>query len=236
MDLGMVTSNDALHFEEPLPDFRIIAANEEGETVTHTLFSRLASGGSGSTLFGLALTQGQGWANLGDQTLYWYSVWSQGRVRLATWLRDRLGYFEVPMEIRRRQEVPAPQSGLEEGQSGLVVPKRPEPASPWAKTPPHFISYPIALADGDEKVFVNADGLSEDAFLEVEILDEQFHVLPGYSSQECAPITQSGFRQPAVWGGRTTLGKPDRPIRVRVSLEGERPEDVRVYAAYVAKN
>jgi hypothetical protein len=121
-------------------------------------------------------------------------------------------------------------------QGGLAVPKRAEPASPWAETAPHFISYPIALADGDERVFVNADGLSEDGFIKVEILDEQFHVLPGYSADECAPITESGFRQPAVWGSKTTLGRPDRPIRVRVSLEGKRPEDVRVYAAYVAKN
>jgi hypothetical protein len=237
MDLGMVTSNDALHYKEPVPDFRIIAGNEEGETVTHTLFSRLASGGSGSSLFGLALTQGQGWANVGDQTLYWYSVWSQGRIRLATWLRDRFGYFEVPMEIRRRQEVPAPRRGLKQGEQGaLATPKRPEPKSPWEKVSPHFISFPITLQGPDQKVFVNADGLSEDGFIKVEILDQQFRVLPGYSSKDCAPITESGFRQPAIWGAKTTLDQSDRPIRVRVNLEGQRPEDVRVYAAYVAKN
>ena len=99
---------------------------------------------------------------------------------------------------------------------------------------PHFISYPITLDGADQKVFVNADGLSDDAYIKVEILDEQFRVLPGYSRDDCAPITESGFRQPAVWGAKKTLGKSDGPIRVRVSIEGERPEDIRVYATYVA--
>jgi hypothetical protein len=235
MDLGMIVSNDALHFKEPVPDYRIIAGNEEGEIVTHTYFSRLGGAGGGS-LFGLALTQGQGWENVGDQTLYWYSVWSQGRIRLATWLRDRLGYFEVPMEIRRRREVPAPRRGLMQGErGGLEVPRRPELESPWAEVSPHFMSYPIALEGSDQKVFVNADGLSTDNYVKVEIVDEQFNVLPGYSKDDCAPITESGFRQPAVWGANKTLAESDRPIRVRVSFEGERPEDIRVYATYVAR-
>ena len=83
-------------------------------------------------------------------------------------------------------------------------------------------------------MFVNADGLSEDNYIKVEILDEQFRVLPGYSRADCRPITESGFRQPAEWGGKNTLGKSDGPIRVRVNFEGERPEDIRVYAVYVA--
>ena len=109
MDLGMIVGNDGLHFKEPVPDYKIVAGNEEGEIVTHTYFSRLGGAGGGS-LFGLA-DAGAGLENVGDQTLYWYSVWSQGRIRLATWLRDRLGYFEVPMEIRRRREVPALAAG-----------------------------------------------------------------------------------------------------------------------------
>jgi hypothetical protein len=232
MDLGLVVSTDALHFEEPVPGFRMIAANEEGETVTHTYNPRLGGAGGGS-LFGLALTQGQGWANRGDQTLYWYGVWAQGRVRLATWLRDRFGYFEVPMEIRRRVEVP--RRGLLQGERGGVeAAKRDQPASPWAEVSPHFISAPITLASPDQKIFVNADGLSAETFVKVEILDERFNVLPGYSRELCAPIAESGFRQPAVWGSLATLGAGDGPIRVRVSFEGERPEDIRVYATYVA--
>ncbi|MCI0633283.1 MAG: hypothetical protein L0206_05110, partial [Actinobacteria bacterium] len=234
MDLGMVVSNDALHFKEPVPDYRIIAGNEEGEIVTHTYFSRLGGAGGGS-LFGLALTQGQGWENVGDHTLYWYSVWSQGRVRLATWERDRLGYFEVPMQIRRRREIPAPRRGLEGQDGALAVRRRPEAESPWAEMSPHFISYPIELDGPDQKVFVNVDGLSEDASIKVEILDEQFRVLPGHSKADAIAITEDGLRQPAEWKTSKTIGASDRPIRVRVFLDGERPEDIRVYATYVAK-
>ena len=92
----------------------------------------------------------------------------------------------------------------------LEVPQRQAPESPWKELAPHFISYPITLDGADQKVFVNADGLSDDAYIKVEILDEQFRVLPGYSKDDCAPITESGFRQPAVWGGKNTLGKQDR--------------------------
>ena len=62
----MIVSHDALHFKEPVPDYKIVAGNEEGEIVTHTYFSRLGGAGGGS-LFGLALTQGQGWENVGTR-------------------------------------------------------------------------------------------------------------------------------------------------------------------------
>ena len=234
MDLGLVVSNDALHFKEPVPDFRIIAANEEGEIVTHTYFSRLGDAGGGS-LFGLALTQGQGWANVGDRTLYWYSVWSQGRIRLATWARDRFGYFEVPSGDQK--------AGGESFSSGRASRKRraprtpelPTPASPWSKVSPHFVSYPMRLDGSGYKVLVDADGLSKDNYLKVEISDLQFRPLPGYSSDDSVPITESGFRQPAEWAGQKTLGKSDQPIRVRVNFVGERPEDIHVYAVYVRR-
>jgi hypothetical protein len=156
-------------------------------------------------LFGLALTQGQGWEHIGEHTLYWYSVWFQGGVRLATWPRDRLGYFEV---------VPQPQSRL--------------------AASPHFVSFPIPVAGADRKVFVNASGLSERARLTVEIYDHQLRPLPGFSGEGAARIAASGFRQPAEWKGATTLPTADRPIRVRVNFEGEDAEELRVYAVYVA--
>ncbi len=144
MDLGLVVSNDALHFKEPVPDFRIIAANEEGEIVTHTYFSRLGDAGGGS-LFGLALTQGQGWENVGDQTLYWYSVWSQGRIRLATWLRDRFGYFEVPDgDQKAGGESSSSRRASRQTASASSSPSGPTPASPWSEVSPHFVSYPMS--------------------------------------------------------------------------------------------
>jgi len=79
MDLGLVISNDALRYREPIPDFKFIPAYEEL-----------------GVPFGTPprLMQGQGMVNVGEQTLYWYSSWATaGDVRLARWQRDRLGYF-----------------------------------------------------------------------------------------------------------------------------------------------
>jgi len=68
MDLGLVISHDAMHFHEPIPDFRFIPAQEERRSTIG---------------FGPALMQGQGMENVGDTTLYWYSLWRlDGQVRL----------------------------------------------------------------------------------------------------------------------------------------------------------
>ena len=85
MDLGLLVTTDALHYHEPVADFGIVPAAEEGDGATP------------------ALMQGQGYENVGDKTLFWYSAWREGEVRLATWERDRLGYVSVD-ERRALQE------------------------------------------------------------------------------------------------------------------------------------
>ena len=157
-----------------------------------------------------ALQQGQGFENVGDKTYVWYGVWDEwgwanknnkanggGLVRLATWDRDRLGYYEV--------------------KAGGA----------------HFISQPLLPQSGD-RVFVNADGLSEDAYLSVELLDEQLRPLAGYSGVESAVLKKSGLRELATWAGKPSLDGLAGPVRIRVNYTGERPENARVYAVYVA--
>ena len=58
MDLGLVVTNDALHYREPIPDFRIVPASENS---ADRLFS--------------ALMQGQGFENINGETLFWYAPW-----------------------------------------------------------------------------------------------------------------------------------------------------------------
>ena len=60
MDLGLALSHDALHFHEPIRGFRFVPAREQPD---------------GPTGFGPALMQGQGMENVGERTLYWYSLW-----------------------------------------------------------------------------------------------------------------------------------------------------------------
>ena len=68
MDLGFLVSNDALHFTEPVPDFKFIAAYE---------IEKKESGNFPT------LEQGQGFANVGDESLFWYANWRGGDLHVA---------------------------------------------------------------------------------------------------------------------------------------------------------
>ena len=187
MDLGLVISQDALHFREPVPDFRMVSAAEERDGARP------------------ALMQGQGVENVGDKTLYWYGGWRDGSVRLATWARDRLGFFEV-------------------------VPVRPTDSVP--PVVPHLVSCPLQVEDST-RLFVNADGLSKDTFLRLEILDEKLAEIPAYAGERAARVQSDGLRQPVTWPTGGSLVGGGEPVRIRVSFEGLRPEDIRLYALYL---
>jgi len=59
-DIGPVVSNDALHFREPIPDFKLIPCAEARET---------------DGTVGFRLMQGQGFENIGERTIHWYCAW-----------------------------------------------------------------------------------------------------------------------------------------------------------------
>ena len=195
MDLGLVVSNDALHYKEPIPDFRMVDAAEDGMNhLPHPWNFKHSS-----------LAQGQGFENVGDETLFWYAPWPEqlsDGVRVANWKRDRLGYLQ-PFDPRQL----AKPNGC------------------------HLISAPIDLQGTPGRVALNVDGLSEHAQVTVEILDEQFSPVEGYTAGECLPL-ESGLKQPVTWPGRDAV-KVDRPFRVRLNYTGIRPEDPKLYAIYV---
>ena len=199
VDLGLLVSNDAMHFKEPLPDFKMIPSYEEPDGAAPRLL------------------QGQGFENIGERSIFWYSVWrevgedSPTGVRVATWLRDRLSSFS-----------PAPKDGPVKMYHDVA-----------GAEPPHFVSCPIELDQGRTRLYVNADVLSEHVALTVEILSQEFQPLPGYSRDECIPLTQSGLRQPVVWRDRQSLEGLDKPIRLKVVWEGPRPQEACLYAVYV---
>jgi hypothetical protein len=107
IDLGMALTHDALHFYEPIPNFRFIPAREQPE--------------SPSGVFP-ALQQGQGMANLGEQTLYWYSLWrgtDGSGIRMVTWPRDRIGMLK-PFRNGSPQAVSCP-IRVEQGAAAVHV-------------------------------------------------------------------------------------------------------------------
>ena len=67
IDLGLVVSNDGIHFREPVPDFKVIARGKEGEWDD------------------IALLQGHAFANEGDKTMIWYSHWDTGGEAEERW-------------------------------------------------------------------------------------------------------------------------------------------------------
>ncbi len=95
MDIGLLVSHDGIHYQEPIPDFKIIETHEEGWNGPNPLGDppRFA--------------QGQGIVNLGNQSITYYGIWGRGgdnSIRAASWKRDRFGYFsptQTPMEGQR---------------------------------------------------------------------------------------------------------------------------------------
>ncbi|NQT12050.1 MAG: hypothetical protein HQ582_04845 [Planctomycetes bacterium] len=81
IDLGLITSNDGIHFREPIPDFKVISRGRTGQWDD------------------VALLQGHAFVNVGDQTMIWYSHWDTGgklksmEIGLATLRRDGFGYL-----------------------------------------------------------------------------------------------------------------------------------------------
>lgn len=192
MDLGLVLSNDALHFREPVPDFKFVPACEELEVPAGRA---------------PALSHGQGMCNLGDQTLLWYEVWGAGGVRLATWPRDRLGCFRSFHIEQELVERPAP----------------------------HCITSPLRV-EGAARIYANLEGASAHSHLKVEVLDEQFRPLPGYSGKAVVPLSQGGLRQPIVWEGRDNIQGMGIPFRLKVEFGGLRSEDLKLYALYAVES
>ncbi len=86
IDLGLVISNDGIHFREPVPNFKIIARGEPGAWDD------------------TALLQGHAFVNHRDKTMIWYSHWdTSGKLKtmeigLATLRRDGFGYLSAQEE------------------------------------------------------------------------------------------------------------------------------------------
>ncbi len=81
IDLGLVISNDGVHYREPVPGFKLIERGANGEWDD------------------IALLQGHAFINEGDKTMIWYSHWDTGgklktmEIGLATLRRDGFGHL-----------------------------------------------------------------------------------------------------------------------------------------------
>ncbi len=202
MDLGLAVSNDGLHYREPIANFPIVSAAEDGWLKPP----------HGDQLLNFpSLIQGQGFENVGAETLFWYGPWPEQKsdgVRIASWERDRLGCFQAYLG---------------------------GPLASESEREPHIISAPIDLEAKPARLSLNIDRLSEYSGVSVEILDERLNSLPGYSRENCDLLRENGYNQLITWGGRDVIAHQAGRIRIRIDFTGIRPEDIHLYAIYLTE-
>ena len=206
MDLGLLISHDALHYSEPAPDFRLVPGYQE---IGFKMDFIDEKDDIRPLSRGPGVSHGQGMCNWKDETLLFYEAWNDGDVRLATWPRDRIGYLRFYDA---------------EGWLG---------SDAKSEIPRHCITCSLKPEGSSTHVFVNADGVSEHSELSVEVLDEQFRPVKGYSGDACIPLKEPGLRQSVSWKGKGDTIDYGGPFRLQVTYAGLRPEDIKLYALYV---
>lgn len=165
------------------------------------------------------LIQGQGFQNVEEQTYVYYGAWDprhweeeppRGGVGIAVLPRDRFG--DLVLE----------EAGQGPGDYQLPVVQS------------EFVTAPVNTKAGTPHEFhVNADGLSNEAGLRVELLDAQMRPLENYSGKNSAVVRESGFQTPISWAGKTGITDLPERIRLRVIFEGAKKKDIRFSALYV---
>ncbi|HCN07187.1 MAG TPA: hypothetical protein DIT01_04575 [Lentisphaeria bacterium] len=190
MDLGLLISHDAMHFREPIPGFRFIPAREELDSTIG---------------YGPALMQGQGMANMGDLSLYWYALWRHdGQVRLATWERDRFGYV-TPDDPREEARLISCPVCADNGETRVFL--NVSGLGEYAMVRVELLDLefrPLAGYSGADAALVRESGL---------------RVPVQWGGQNALPATGQPLRLAVALG---PVG-PDCP----------RPEDIRIHALYV---
>lgn len=151
------------------------------------------------------LIQGQGFENVGEETYIWYGAWDPR--------------FTDPY---------VPRGGL-----GLAILKRDRFGylSPRDDGAASLVTSELSI-DGAASLYVNAGGLSKDSRLSVEFLDRYERTIPDYSGQHAMSVTESGSRVSVRRNG-DSINYQD-PIKVRISFEGSKSSNARLYAIYLA--
>ena len=169
-----------------------------------------------------ALLQGNGFETVGDKTYMWYGGWDDD-VTLAT------GHAQVGLATLRR-----------DGFGSLSPIKLPDLPNKYPfyplniDSPAAFITCSIKV-NGTGKVWINADGLSDEAKLRVELVDEAENPLPDFSGENSIPLVRSGVRLPVAWKNNTELRNLPVPFNVKVSFEGKQRQSIKFYAMYITK-
>ena len=96
------------------------------------------------------------------------------------------------------------------------------------KEPGQFTTTALPRPASGGSVYVNAEGLGEDAYLRIEVIDKQGQPVEGYSGSQAALVKQSGLKVKLNWSGKTTLSFPSisLPLENPVRRQFGRPDQV----------
>ena len=180
VNLGLVISNDAIHYREPVQNFIVVPRGAVNEWDSE------------------AILQGQAFYNTSTETMIWYSHWSasnpypvppipakiEGKpmgVGLLTMRRDGFGYLS-----KQVLEVPEKSGVLRRDTEASVLTQR------------------MTLTE-QMKLFINVDGVSESNAMQVSLVDDTEQLLEGTAA---AAVKESGVR--VAVGIELPMGKPFR--------------------------
>ncbi len=165
------------------------------------------------------LLQGQGFENIGDKSYVYYGAWDP-RGWEGSPPRGGVGIVNVPRD--RFGDLVLEKTSIGDGEYQV-----PDNAA-------SFVTTDVALkSKAPQSFYVNAEGLGADASLKVELLSATLQPIAGFSGADAAIVTQDGFQTPIAWKGKASVeGLPDR-IRLRVTYQGAKMEDIRFCALYI---
>lgn len=78
-------------------------------------------------------------------------------------------------------------------------------------------------------------GLGPHAQIAVELTDDRFRPVAGYSGSGAAVIDRDGLDVPVTWSGGATVPVGLGAYRVKLDFRGIRAEDARLFAVYARR-
>lgn len=155
------------------------------------------------------LLMSQAFENIGEKTFIYYGHWDP---------RTGQNY--------------EPRGGL-----GLVTLDKDRFSSLSVRNPEKEAAFITCALKVDEPsdLFFNATGLSEDAWVKVELLDELERPIPAYSGENAARLDSNGFRQHVSWQGNEGIEGSSKPVKIQATYQGEDKKAIKIHALYVSK-
>ncbi|CAL1520748.1 hypothetical protein [Chitinophaga sp. MM2321] len=152
------------------------------------------------------LIQGQGFANVGDKTFIWYGSWDMTKPSYPP--RGGVGL----VTLRR------------DGFGYLATRNQEETASFETR-----IIEKKEITSGKVRLLLNAENISKDAPIKVELLDKTGLPIPGYAGKNAALVVNEGLYQEIKWAGNR-YAKVNKDFSVKISYPNG--GEARVYALY----